>query len=100
MNRPHKPAIFRLDDPGILVTPTEEPRAVVPAESSLPAAETEAELAPGALSKSRFRRRIPWGALFWGSAAGLMLLTMGLGIANLISDLLARSALLGGVGAA
>ena len=27
MNRPHRPAIFRLDDPGIVVTPSEEPRA-------------------------------------------------------------------------
>jgi putative membrane protein len=102
MNRPHKPAIFRLDDPGIVVTPTEEPRAVVPAETGLPAA--AAEFAPGAPSKSRSfqrsRRRMPWGALFWGSAAGLTLLAMGLGIANLITDLLARSALLGGVGAA
>ena len=97
MNRPHKPAFFRLDDPGIVVTPTEEPRAVVPAESNLPA---ETEFAPGAPSKSRSPRRIPWGAMFWVSAAGLTLLAMGLGIANLISDLLARSAFLGSVGAA
>jgi putative membrane protein len=105
MNRPHKPAIFRLDDPGIVVTPAEEPRAVAPAESNVPAVAMEATP-----SKSRprsnlgarpgGRRRMPWGALFWGSAAGLAVLTMGLGIANLIADLLARSAFLGGVGAA
>jgi putative membrane protein len=103
MNRSHKPAIFRLDDPGIVVTPAEEPRAVMPADTNLPA---EAEFAPGASAKSRpelfqrARRRVPWGTLFWVSAAGLTLLAMGLGIANLISDLLARSAVLGSVGAA
>ncbi len=97
MNRPHKPAIFRLDDPGIVVTTKEEPRAVAPAE---------ADLAPGVSSKyragsfQRTRRRIPWGGMFWISAAGLVLLAMGLGIANLIGDLLNRSAVLGGVGAA
>jgi putative membrane protein len=95
MNRPHKPAVFRLDDPGIVVTPTEEPRAVVPAENNLPA---ETEFAPGAPSRSR--SPVPWSAMFWVSAAGLTLLAMGLGIANLISDLLARSAFLGSVGAA
>jgi putative membrane protein len=98
MNRPHKPAIFRLDDPAIVVTPVEEPRAVVLAEN-LPA---EAGFAPGGPAASRpqaRRRRMPWGALFWVSAAGLTLLTMGLGLANLISDLFLRSAVLGGIGA-
>jgi putative membrane protein len=38
--------------------------------------------------------------MFWGSAAGLLLLSTGLGIANLIADLLGRSAWLGGVGVA
>jgi putative membrane protein len=38
--------------------------------------------------------------MFWVSAAGLLLLAMGLGIANLIEDLLNRAAWLGGVGAA
>jgi putative membrane protein len=104
MNRPYKPAIFRLDDPGIVVTPTEEPRSVVPADNKVPVAEAEA--APVAASNARpgsylrARPRVPWGTLFWVSAAGLTLLAMGLGIANLITDLLNRSALLGGVGAA
>jgi putative membrane protein len=108
MNRPYKPAIFRLDDPGIIVTPAKEPRAAAPAETNLPAPATEAT--PAAPSKSGAgsylggrlgaRRRMPWGALFWGSAGGLALLAMGLGIANLITELLNRSAFLGGVGAA
>jgi putative membrane protein len=94
MNRPSKPAIFRLDDPGIVVTPTEEPRALVPAENTAPAA-----AAAAARSRSGSFRRVPWGALFWVSAGGLTLLAMGLGIADLITNLLARSAMLGGVGA-
>jgi putative membrane protein len=98
MNRPHKPAIFRLDDPAIVVTPTEEPRAVVPSENTR--AEVDFAPAAAAASRSRARRRMPWGALFWISAAGLTLLTMGLGLANLLSDLFLRSAVLGGIGAA
>ncbi len=93
MNRPHKPAIFRLDDPGVVVTPTQEPRAVAAVEADVP--ETQLSLAP----PSKRRRRIPWSALFWISAAGLALLAIGLGIANLIADLFARSSVLGGAGA-
>jgi len=46
------------------------------------------------------RRRAPWTVIFWTSCAGLLLLAIGLGIANLIEDLLNRAAWLGGVGAA
>jgi putative membrane protein len=127
MNRPYKPAIFRLDDPAIVVTPAAEPRAVAPADSKVPVTEADAA-PPAAPSNSRHvsrpgasypaasrgashlaasylgafgaRRRMPWAGLFWVSAGGLTLLAMGLGIANLITDLLARSAFLGGVGAA
>jgi putative membrane protein len=45
------------------------------------------------------RRRVPWAGMFWVSAAGLLLLATGLGIANLIEDLLNRAAWLGGIGA-
>ena len=95
MNRPHKPAIFRLDDPGVVVRPTEEPRSVVPVDDDVTA---EAEFSPVAPSKSRLR--VPWAAMFWVSAAGLMLLATGLGIADLIADLLDRAAWLGAIGAA
>ena len=44
MNRAHKPAAFRLDDPGIVVTPSKEPRRAAPAarapEAGEPASET------------------------------------------------------------
>jgi putative membrane protein len=95
MNRPHKPAIFRLDDPGVIVRPSEESRrSVVRVEDDVA---TEAELVP---VPRKARRRVPWAAMFWISAAGLMLLATGLGIANLIADLLDRAAWLGGIGVA
>jgi len=123
MNRARKPAVFRLDDPGIVVTPSAEPRrppypppgsAGVPptlaamtgksrrdarapsGERDAPAAEADAlPVAPPPPS----RRRMPWAGLFWVSAAGLVLLATGLGIATLIEDLLNRAAWLGGIGA-
>jgi putative membrane protein len=96
MNRARKPAVFRLDDPGIVVTPSKEPRHIAPAVSSAPA--VEADCSP--LVAPQSRRRAPWAGIFWVSAAGLVLLATGLGIANLIEDLLNRAAWLGGIGAA
>jgi putative membrane protein len=92
MNRRFKPAIFRLDDPGVVVTQSEQPRAAAPTDDSVPASEAQMIPAP------KRRHRIPWTGLFWSSAAGLTLLATGLGIANLIADLLNRSAWLGGAG--
>jgi len=95
-----RPATFRLDDPGVVVTEadetgrpgrgtiqiTPEPDPLmlpVPVENALPA-----------------RRGFPWGALFWSGVAGLTLLGVGLGIERLIEDLFARSESLGFVGLA
>jgi len=101
MNRARKPAAFRLDDPGIVVTPSKEPRRAAPAarapEAGEPASETGQLPAVAAPTRSR---RMPWAVMFWVSAAGLVLLATGLGIANLIEDLLNRAAWLGGIGAA
>jgi putative membrane protein len=91
MNRARKPAVFRLDDPGIVVTPSAEPRSIAPPPP-------DADALPVAPPSSR--RRVPWAVMFWVSAAGLVLLATGLGIANLIEDLLNRAAWLGGIGAA
>jgi putative membrane protein len=96
MNRARKPAAFRLDDPGIVVTPSDEPRRIMPVGQNAQTGETDqlpvAPPPPG--------RRAPWAVMFWLSSAGLLLLATGLGIANLIEDLLNRAAWLGGVGAA
>jgi putative membrane protein len=98
MNRAHKPAVFRLDEPGIVVTPSEEPRRIAPMGKSTPVA--EADPPPAAAPPPSHRRRVSWASMFWCSAAGLLLLATGLGVANLIEDLLNRAAWLGGVGAA
>ncbi|MDE5446041.1 TIGR01620 family protein [Bradyrhizobium sp. CSA207] len=97
---PRRPATFRLDDPGVVVTeadetarlgrgtiqitPEHDPLALpVPIEAALPA-----------------RRGFPWGTLFWSGVAGLTLLGVGLGVVRLIEDLFARSESLGFVGLA
>ena len=107
MNRARKPAVFRLDDPGIVVTPSEEPRSIAPPPPYPPpqagegrvGAAPAADVAPLPVAPPPSRRRVPWAGLFWVSAAGLVLLATGLGIANLIEDLLNRAAWLGGIGA-
>jgi putative membrane protein len=95
MNRARKPAAFRLDDPGIVVTPSEEPRRTTSVGQNAQTGETDqlpvATPPPG--------RRAPWAVMFWLSSAGLLLLATGFGIANLIEDLLNRATWLGGVGA-
>jgi putative membrane protein len=96
--RPHnrKPAIFKLDDPGVVVTdPNEESRPsrgtvhITPEndEPQLPVA-LEPAIVP---AEPRFR----WGTLFWSALGGLVLLGAGLGVAHLIEDLFARSESLG-----
>lgn len=95
-----RPATFRLDDPGVVVTeadetgrlsrgtiqitPEPDPSTLpVPIETALPA-----------------RRGFPWGTLFWSGLAGLTLLGTGLGVVHLIEDLFARSETFGFVGLA
>ncbi|MET4174728.1 putative membrane protein [Bradyrhizobium sp. LA6.1] len=99
-SKPRRPATFRLDDPGVIVTeadetsrlgratiqitPEHDPQALpVPIEAALPA-----------------RRGFPWGTLFWSGLGGLTLLGTGLGVVRLIEDLFARSETLGFVGLA
>jgi putative membrane protein len=95
-----RPATFRLDDPGVVVTeadatgrlgrgtiqitPEPDPSTMpVPIETPVPT-----------------RRGFPWGTLFWSGLAGLTLLGVGLGVVNLIEDLFARNESLGIVGLA
>ncbi|WGD54070.1 TIGR01620 family protein [Bradyrhizobium sp. CB1650] len=99
-SQPRRPATFRLDDPGVVVTEADETGRIsrgtiqitpepdpstlpVPIETALPA-----------------RRGLPWGALFWSGVAGLTLLGVGLGVVHLIGDLFARSESLGIIGLA
>src|ERR1700730_19262764 len=96
MNRAHKPAAFRRDDPDIVVMRSGQPRRSAPAVESAQTGETDqllvAPLPP--------RHRAPWAVMFWVSSAGLLLLATGLGIANLIEALLNSAIWLCGVGVA
>jgi putative membrane protein len=98
-DHPHrKPAAFKLDDPRVVVTTadddthpgrgkiqiTPEPDAPLPVP-------VEDVIAPA-------RKRFSWGTLFWTALGGLVLLGLGLGTANLVEDLFARSESLGAIG--
>jgi putative membrane protein len=98
---PRKPVTFKLDDANVIVTEPDEARApsrgtvhVTPEMETpqLPVA-LEPEFVP---AQPRFR----WGSLFWGAVGGLVLLGAGLGVAQLIEDLFARSTGLGVLGSA
>jgi putative membrane protein len=97
--RIRKPAAFRLDDPAIVVTDAVEPRRAAPAVRVSQSGE-QTSFDPPAAATAPARRGAPWAAMFWVSAGGLLLLATGLGIANLIADLLSRAAWLGGLGMA
>jgi putative membrane protein len=64
--------------------------------------EVERPLLPVALETPPVtqQRRFRWGAVFWTSVGGLVLLGLGLGVSRLIEDLFARSESLGFVGVA
>jgi putative membrane protein len=99
---PHRrPATFKLDDANVVVMDSEETgrlaRGTVritpeadPAQLPVP---VDAPLLPA-------RRGFRWGTLFWSAAGGLVSLGIGLGIANLIEDLFARSQTFGYLGLA
>jgi putative membrane protein len=99
--RVRKPAAFRLDDPDIVVTPaSEEPR---PAPGGAASPDGERDTLPSSIAAAQSRRtamRLPWAAMFWVSAGGLVLLAIILGIASLIDELMSRAAWLGGLGVA
>jgi putative membrane protein len=96
-----RPATFKLDDPGVVV--------MDPADAARPSRgevhvtpEVERPLLPVALETPPVarQRRFRWGAVFWTSVGGLVLLGLGLGVSRLIEDLFARSESLGFVGVA
>jgi putative membrane protein len=98
-SKPRKPATFRLDDPGVVVVDTEE--AARPARGTIQVMpESDPALLPVVIAPPTLpRRRFRWGPLFWTATAGLVLMGVGLGVANLIQDLFARSESLGLIGA-
>lgn len=85
-----RPAVFAADDPRLVAAaseampqrpePAEDRGALVPVEPMPP------------------RRRMRWGALFWGALSGLVALGLGVAVTTLIEELAARSAILGAAG--
>lgn len=99
-----KPAVFRLDDPNVIVTdPQHEvephrPRARQPVIVS-PEPDTAA-LPVVVAAEPRKARRLSWAGLFWSALGGLVALALGLAVTRLIEDLFARAEWLGWAGLA
>lgn len=96
-----RPAAFHPDDPNVVLRPA--PLDIAP-RAPLATVAVEAEAVDPA-EKSRAltptsRWRMPWATLFWSGAGGLVVLGLGLAVANLISDLFARADSLGYLGLA
>jgi putative membrane protein len=86
-----KPAVFSVDDPRLTVTQPEEPLADdIAAEAPDPS--LPAVVGPPV------RKGFPWGGLFWSALSGLVVMGLGLAVANLVEDLFARTPWLGAVG--
>jgi putative membrane protein len=96
------PRTFKLDDPSVVVMdPDERGRLArgtvrVTPEPDAALLPVPLEAPPMAPARPGFR----WGAVFWTSLGGLVLLGLGLSISRLIEDLFARSEGLGIVGLA
>ncbi|MGJ4944294.1 YcjF family protein [Bradyrhizobium sp. HKCCYLS1011] len=99
-SKQRRPATFRLDDPGVVVVDSDDSGR--PARGTVQITpEIEPVQLPVALDVPVLERRgFRWGALFWTSVAGLVLLGLGLSVTHLIEDLFARSEGLGYLGAA
>ena len=99
-----KPAAFRLDDPRVVIAPPPEdgakPRALRGVVRVMPEPDQADITVPTWALAPVARRGFPWGAVFWSSLGGLVLLGLGLATANLIQDLYARVEWLGAFGAA
>lgn len=95
-----RPATFRLDDPGVVVTEADETSRLGRTTIQI-TPEPDPSTLPVPVETARpARRGFPWGTLFWSGVAGLTLLGVGLGVVHLIEDLFARSESLGFVGLA
>jgi putative membrane protein len=99
--RPHprRPATFKLDDPGVIVIDPDD--ASRPSRGKVhvtPEADPALLPVPLEVESVPVRRGLRWGAVFWAAVAGLVLLGAGLGVAQLIEDLFARSEGLGLLG--
>jgi len=88
-----KPAVFSADDPRLIITEPEEARR----SAAMEAPEMETPSTPAPLVPLA-RGRVRWGALFWSALSALILLGLGLAIANVVEELFARALWLGAIG--
>jgi putative membrane protein len=98
-SRPRRPATFRLDDPGVVVTESDEAARLGRTTIQI-TPEPDLLALPVPVQTALPARRFRWATLFWSGVAGLMLLGVGLGVVRLIEELFARSESLGLVGLA
>lgn len=90
-----RPAVFRPDDPNVVVTSFEEDR---PEPALLAPADAMAPLP--AIAEAPAGGAFPWRKVFWVAAGGLVSLALGLAVTSLIESLFARFAWLGWFGLA
>jgi len=104
MNTPHqRPRAFRLGDAAherdrIILQETPDAFASTHVDETIPDEEAAVEVAQrrGMVARALFT----WSGLFWSAASALVLLAAGLWFDRLVSDLFARSQMLGWIGAA
>jgi putative membrane protein len=100
--RPHhrKPAAFKLDDPRVRVLDAEDEIAKSPRGKIQVMPESDTALLPIAVGEPvvPMKRGFGWATLLWVALAGLVLMGLGLGISNLVTDLFNRSQSLGYIG--
>ena len=98
---PHRrPQTFKLDDPGVVVMDGDEQGRLARGTIRI-TPEPDPALLPVPLEPVPMlpaRTGLRWGAVFWTALGGLVLLGLGLSLANLIEDLFARSEGLGLLG--
>ena len=94
-----KPAASRLDDPKVVVADDESSALRRGGVRIVPEIEALAPALP-AIAAASPRRTWPlsWSNVFWSAIGGLLVLGTGLGLANLVQDLFARSETLGYAG--
>ncbi len=99
-SKPRRPATFRLDDPGVVVLDADEAtrpaRGTIQITREAEPASLPVPLEPPVTEKRSFR----WGTVFWAGVLGLTVLGVGLGLAQMIENLFARSEALGVLGIA
>lgn len=91
-----RPAAFPLDHPRVVIAPSDPEEPPRRAGRGTVVITPEPAATPLAVNTPPKRRRgIPWGAIFWAAAGGLVVLGFTLAVTKLVEDLFTRSDALG-----